>query len=167
MAETYRSIQSTDFDDLYDLASRWQVVRQLGGWKWPPDPVQIRDRSKPYDGEGFVWAICRDDRLIGSIGVTGGDMGYMLHPDYHGQGVMGRATRTAVAHAFATTDRDHLTGSTWHDNPASARVLERLGFVHWQTCYIHARARGLPTLVHHRRLTRAAWDALEKRGHIA
>ncbi len=160
MAETYRSIQPHDYDALYDVASRWEVVRQLGGWKWPPDPVQIRERSNPYNGDGFVWAICRDDRLIGSIGVTGGDLGYMLHPDYHGQGVMGRATRKAVAEAFATTDRDHLTGSTWYDNPASARVLERLGFVHWQTCYIHARARGFPTLVHHRRLTRTDWDRL-------
>ncbi len=160
MAETYRKIRPSDFDDLLALASIWEVVRQLGGWKWPPDPVQIRDRSKPYAGEGFVWAICRDDRLIGSIGVTNGDLGYMLHPDYHGQGIMGRATRKAVAHAFETTDRDHLTGSTWHDNPASERVLARLGFVHWQTVYIHSKARGLPTLVYHRRLTRADWQRL-------
>lgn len=167
MAETYRNIRPSDFDDLSALASIWSVVRQLGGWKWPPDPVQIRDRSKPYEGDGFVWAICRNDRLIGSIGVTTGDLGYMLHPDYHGQGVMGRAAYSAVTEAFATTGRDHLTGSTWHDNPASAAVLARLGFVHWQTRYVHARARGLPTLVFHRRLTRAAWEALEKPQDLA
>ncbi|MEY1555434.1 GNAT family N-acetyltransferase [Yoonia sp. R2331] len=167
MSETYRSIRPADYDDLYALASRWEVVRQLGGWKWPPDPVQIRERSKPYDGDGFVWAICRDDRLIGTISVTRGDLGYALHPDHQGQGVMGRATRKAVATAFSGSDRDHITGSTWHDNPASARVLERLGFVHWQTVYIRSIARGLPTLVHQRRLTRAAWQTLEKRQQLA
>ncbi|MEL6841349.1 MAG: GNAT family N-acetyltransferase [Pseudomonadota bacterium] len=157
---TYRNIRESDCDDMHAVASHWSIVRQLGGWPWPPDPAFTRSRSKAYEGDGFVWAICRDNRLIGSIGVTNGDLGYMLHPDQHGQGIMTRATRRAVDHAFQTTDRDLLTGSTWYDNPTSARVLAKLGFVHWQTCYIHSKARGFPTLVHHRRLTRADWDRL-------
>ncbi|MEL6682282.1 MAG: GNAT family N-acetyltransferase [Pseudomonadota bacterium] len=157
---TYRNIRESDFGNLHAMVSHWSVTRQLGGWPWPADPAFTRSRSKAYEGDGFVWAICAGDQLIGTIGVTNGDLGYMLHPTYHGQGIMTRATRKAVDHAFETQDRDHLTGSTWYDNPTSARVLAKLGFVHWQTCYIHSKARGLPTLVHHRRLTRADWDRL-------
>lgn len=160
MAETYRAIRPADFDALFDLASRWDVVRQLGGWNWPPDAAQIRERSNPYSGDGFVWAICRDDSLIGSVGVTGGDLGYMLHPHYHRQGVMWRAATRAVREAFASSGRDHLTGTVWYDNVASFALLKRLGFVHWQTLYQRARARGFPVLSYHSKLTRADWDRL-------
>ncbi len=156
---TYRSIRPGDFEDLHAIATQWSVVRQLGGWPWPPSADFTRGRSKPYEGEGFVWAICINDRLIGSIGVTGGDLGYMLNASHHGQGIMSEAARTAINHAFQTTDRDHLTASTWHDNPASYRVLQKLGFVHWQTRYIHAKARNIPTLVHQHRLTRTRWTS--------
>ena len=157
---TYRNIRPTDFDDLHAMVSYWSVVRQLGGWPWPASNDFTRGRSKPYKGNGFVWASCINARLIGSIGVTNGDLGYMLHPDHHGQGIISRATSKAVDHAFQTTDRDLLTGSTWYDNPTSARILAKLGFVHWQTCYIHSKARGFPALVHQRRLSRADWDRL-------
>ncbi|MDX8353561.1 GNAT family N-acetyltransferase [Cognatiyoonia sp. IB215182] len=155
---THRNIRTDDFEDLHAMVSHWSVTRQLGGWPWPADPDFTRSRCKPYEGDGFIWAVCLDDRLIGSIGVTNGDLGYMLNPAHHGQGIMRHAARTAVDHAFQTSERDHLTGSTWYDNPTSARLLERLGFLHWQTAYIRSKARGFPVLVHHRRLTRVDWE---------
>lgn len=159
---TYREIRTTDLPDLTALTSIWSVVRQLGSWPWPPEPDFIMARCKPYDDEGFVWAICQDDRLIGTVGVTKGDLGYNLLPDLHGQGIMSRAARIAVEHAFATQDGDVLTGSTWHDNHGSYRVLQKLGFEHWQTRYLHSKARGVPTLLHHQRLTRARWERLRR-----
>ena len=119
-----------------------------------------KSRCRPYKGAGFVWAICLHDRLIGTLGVTGGNLGYNLHPDHHGKGIISRATHHAVTQAFETLAHDTLTAGTWHDNAGSARVLRKLGFVHWQTRYTHARARNAPTLLHEHRLTRAAWDGL-------
>ncbi len=155
---TYRDIRPNDCEDLHAMATQWPIVHQLGGWPWPPSAVFTRSRSKPYEGEGFVWAICIDDRLIGTVGVTGGDLGYMLNTAHHGQGIMSKAARAAIHHAFQTTARDHLTASTWFDNAASYRLLQKLGFLHWQTRYIHAKARNRPTLVQHQRLDRATWD---------
>ena len=157
---TYRDIVQDDYADLHKVVSDWSVVRQLGGWPWPPDPDFTRTRSKPYKGDGFVWAICINDRLCGMIGVTNGDLGYALGTPHHGVGIMSQAARCAVAHAFDTTERDMLTGSTWFDNPVSYRLLQKLGFVHWQTRYIHAKARNRPTLVYNQRLTRTDWDRL-------
>ncbi len=156
----YRDIRPGDLTDLTEVASDWSVVRQLGGWPWPPEPEFTKSRCQPYDGDGFVWAICIDDKLYGTIGVTGGDLGYMLNPVVHGKGIATKATEAAVAHAYATQDRDVITGSTWYDNPASARVLGKLGFVHWQTRYVRSKARGFPVLVHHRKLTRETWQRL-------
>ena len=157
---TYRDLRPDDLEDLTTLVLHWPVVRQLGSWPWPPDPALTESRCKPFAGDGFVWAICRDDRLIGTVGVTQGDLGYMLIPAQQGQGIMVRAACTAVDHAFATQDRDVITGSSWYDNPASYRILQRLGFQHWQTRYVRSKARGVPTLVHHLRLTRATWERL-------
>ncbi|MEO1640617.1 MAG: GNAT family N-acetyltransferase [Pseudomonadota bacterium] len=157
---TYRDLLPDDADQLHAIVSDWAVVRQLGGWPWPADQAFTRSRCKPYDGDGFVWAVCADGTLCGTLGITNGDIGYMYHPAFGGQGIAGRAATAAITHAFATTKRDVLTGSTWWDNPASYRVLQKLGFVHWQTRYVRAKARGLPTPCNELRLTRADWDRL-------
>ncbi|WP_341366131.1 GNAT family N-acetyltransferase [Yoonia sp. BS5-3] len=157
---TYRFLREDDFEDLHALASIWPVVRQLGSWPWPPSKAFTQSRCRPYRGEGFIWAMCDTDRLIGTLGVTGGIVGYNLHPDYHGQGIMTGAVADAIEQAFMTTKRDVLTASTWHDNAASAWVLAKQGFVHWQTRYTHARARGVPTLIHDHRLSRNTWQRL-------
>ena len=162
MAETYRTVAPRDFGDLFAIASDWQTVRQLGGWKWPPDAEQIRDRSRAYEGDGFVWAICRDDRLIGTIGIIRGDLGYVLSPAFHRQGIVGRAAREAVALAFERERQETLTASTWHDNPASDRLLRSLGFRHWQTHYTESVARGGQHLLRRYRLTRADWLRLKQ-----
>lgn len=155
-----RAIRPADFDDLHALVSDWTVVRQLGSWPWPPDPGLTRSRTAPYTGEGFVWAITDCDRLIGTMGITGGDLGYCLLPAYHGRGITSRVAARAVTHAFATSGRDRLTGSVWWDNAGSARVLQKLGFRHWQTRYLRSKARRMPTLVYHMALTRADWQRL-------
>ena len=157
---TYRSIRTSDFDDLHAIVSYWSVVRQLGSWPWPADADFTRTKCKPFIGEGFVWAICINDRLVGTIGIGPHDLGYMLHPDQHSKGIITKAAQTAVNHAFTTSDRDYLTASTWSDNTGSYRVLQKLGFEHWQTRYMHAKARNRPTLVQHQRLTRDTWDRL-------
>ena len=157
---TFRDLAADDFDALHGIALDWSVVRQLGGWPWPADAAFTRSRCRPFDGDGFVWAVCADGVLCGTLGVTRGDLGYMFAPRFHGQGIATRAAGRAITHAFATTERAALTGSTWHDNPASFRVLQKLGFRHWHTCYTHAKARNCPTLVHHHRLTRADWERL-------
>ena len=87
---TYRNIEKRDFDDLFSLVSDWEVVRQLGSWPWPPKEDFTSVRCGPYEGDGFVWAICDDDRFVGSIGVTDGSIGYMLSPAHAGKGIMSR-----------------------------------------------------------------------------
>ena len=64
---TYRTVRESDFDAMHRIVSHWDVVRQLGGWPWPPDPDFTRTRAQAYKGNGFVWAICDDDRLIGTM----------------------------------------------------------------------------------------------------
>ena len=157
MSETYRDIRPSDLDDLHAVVSVESVTRMLGGWPWPADRAFTKRRATPYDGgDGFIWAICREDRLIGTVGVTGGHLGYMLHPDWHRQGVMRRAVGAALTKAFGDGAAVVHAG-TWHDNPASHALLLTFGFEHWQTTYDRCAARPAPVLGRWYRLLRAAW----------
>ncbi len=160
---SYRPLRPDDFDPLHAMVCQWSVTRQLGGWPWPADPAFTRSRCTAYNGShgpGFIWAICVNDRLIGTLGVTGGSVGYMLDPDWHGQGLGTKALRHGISHAFATQDLDVLTATTWHDNAVSRRLLLNHGFQHWRTGYEPAKARKLPVLSYAYRLTRRDWDRL-------
>ena len=157
--QSYRVLNADDFDDLHAIVSDWSVVRQLGRWPWPPQEGFTRGRCRPYAGNGFVWAVCSDDRVIGTMAVTAGELGYMFHPDVHGQGVGTQAAQDAIAKAFDEYDWPILYASVWDDNPASAALLRKCGFVHWQTHYTRSPTR-LQSLVHQYRLPRATWDRL-------
>jgi RimJ/RimL family protein N-acetyltransferase len=156
---TYRSLNADDFVALHAMASEWSIVRQLGRWPWPAQAAFTRSRCKPFDGKGFVWAVCAEGRMIGTMAVTDGELGYMFATDVHGRGIATKAAQDAVTKAFADDEFPALQASVWEDNVASAAVLRKCGFCHWQTRYTQSPAR-LPTLVHQYRLTRDTWDRL-------
>lgn len=125
---TYRPMQATDADALHAIVSHFDVTRQLGPkWPWPADPAFTITRAQPFHGPGFVWGIFRDGSLIGTVGVSAGELGYMLAPAAWGQGLATEACRTAIAHAFAQ-GLDHIDAGVWSDNLASQHVLTKLGF---------------------------------------
>lgn len=160
---SYRNVEPRDFGAMHDIVSHRSVVRQLGSWPWPADPAFTKRRAQTYKGDGFIWAICREDRLIGTVAVTGRDLGYYLHPNEQGQGIMTRAIDAALAHAFQTLNRQVINASAWFDNPASHALVRKAGFTHWQTHYEHSIARGYPMLVYQHRLSRNTWQALRGR----
>ena len=154
-----RPVAPEDWSDLHRMATHWPVVRQMGSWPWPTSEAFTRSRSGPYRGRGFVWAIVREGRTVGTVAVTGDELGYMLHPDAQGQGIMRRAVAQALAAAFDDPERTRVVASVWWDNPASASLLERAGFEHWQTAYVRGAVR-YPTPTRFFRLSRARWQRL-------
>ena len=145
---------------MLEMASDWDVVRQLGRWKWPTDPAQIQSFCAPFVGDGLLWTIKEDGVFAGRIGITHGELGYTLPKSAHGRGIATQACRHVITQAFDILDLDVIRGTTWFDNAASERVLHKVGFVQWQTQYDQSVARGLPVLVRRYRLTRSAWHRL-------
>lgn len=95
-------------------------------------------------GNRETWAVVDgDDLLIGSIGVMDlndpmgghGELGYWMHPDARGRGVMTEVARAVVAHAFDAEglDRRRLTLVAAEGNVASLRIAESLGFTRYGT----------------------------------
>jgi len=86
-------------------------------------------------GAGFVFFI--DDRatggLVGSVGVERknppgrGELGYVVASAWRGRGYATEAARAMVGFAFETLGLSVVTAHAMLHNPASAKVLEKLG----------------------------------------
>ena len=74
--------------------------------------------------------------LCGGIGVVeltaerspGAMVGYWLHPDHWGRGIMTAALAAVTDYAFTTFPIERLSAHVYGWNPASARVLEKCGY---------------------------------------
>lgn len=96
-------------------------------------------------GAKATWAIAdrATDDLLGNIAVmdmlgphpTSGEIGYWMHPDARGRGVMTEATRLVVAHAFSPEglDRRRLVLYAAQGNDASNAVASAAGFARYGT----------------------------------
>ena len=84
--------------------------------------------------EGVVFMIDQGERLIGCTGYRAmaadyAELGYWIGKPYWGQGYATEAVGALIAHAFDADGFDHLMASHFTDNPASAVILRKLGFV--------------------------------------
>lgn len=157
---TYRDLRADDTDALHAIVSDWRVTRQLGSWPWPAVRDFTKSRCTTYGGRGFVWGIFTKNQLVGTVGVSEGDLGYCLAPPAWGQGIASRAAQFAIDHAFRDPSLLCISASVWDDNVGSPRVLAKSGFEYVETTTMHALARDAQTLCHHYSLERAAWHRL-------
>jgi RimJ/RimL family protein N-acetyltransferase len=101
-----------------------------------PHPYSVKDAAaffaerRPPTRPEFV--ICRRDtgRIVGGIGLHGDlpELGYWIGRDHRGHGFATEAARAVVAIADDSLRLPLLMSGHALDNPASARVLTKLGF---------------------------------------
>jgi len=78
-----------------------------------------------------------DGSAVGGIGITLGEdvyrhtaeCGYWLAEQFWGRGIMSEAVAAFVEYCFANFRLNRIHASAYANNPASARVLEKAGFV--------------------------------------
>ena len=110
------------------------VVRNLARAPWPYSAEDARQFVKlPVDPmhPRFLITRARDAALIGCIGIdlTEGEveLGYWIARPYWGQGYATEAGR-AVLDVARMLGHERIVASHFLDNPASGRVLAKLGF---------------------------------------
>ena len=157
-----RLFREDDFDAFHAIVSDYDVVKMTSSWPYPAEEEFTRMRmNTPEAQAGQVKAIEVDGELAGSIGVVDGGVGYMIGRAFWGRGVMTNVLTTEITHAFNNTDVEEIKACVWHDNPASARVLEKNGFLRTKECSDFCKARDAEVKAIHYELSRADW---EKRG---
>lgn len=140
-----RRLQTDDFEAEVDTPHGAVTVHFPP--EWPGDALGFfAGWAKDYDPQDPQWGgtLVRktDRRAIGAIGVKGQpdaqgrlDIGYGLNPEAWNQGYATEAVRALTARLLGRPDVRVVTAETAVDNPASARVLEKSGFVQTGTGY--------------------------------
>jgi ribosomal-protein-alanine N-acetyltransferase len=99
--------------------------------------MQMIDENVRKD-ESILWAIQlkTDPRLIGTIcfwnvteDKTAADIGYALHPDFQGKGLMQEAMEKAITFGFDHMRLQTIKAEIHADNIKSIRLVEKYGFV--------------------------------------
>lgn len=137
-----RPFRDEDEDALYALHSDAHVLRF-----WDSPPWGDRERARRFlgacrqmadDGTGVRTAVTRgaEGSFLGWCGVTrwnrdyrSASIGYCYGEAAWGQGFATEAARALLGWAFATLDLNRVQAEVDTRNAASARVLEKLGFV--------------------------------------
>ena len=145
-----RSWENRDVERLPIVANDMRVARYLRHRF--PHPYTSEDAARwlalvADSPDATHFAIEVDGTLAGAVGIERltqehvgvGDLGYWLGHAYWGRGIATSAVRAVVRYGFETLDLRRLEAPVMSGNLASARVLEKAGFVREATlsaCYV-------------------------------
>lgn len=137
-----RPLQMDDAESLAHHANNRKIAERLRDRF--PHPYTLEDAkrflsavtARDQNSKEFVLAIDIDGHAIGAIGVVlgtdiervSGELGYWLSEEFWGRGIVTEAIRQFAPWAMERFHLTRLHADTFHDNPASARVLEKAGF---------------------------------------
>ena len=138
----FRQVHDDDAAAIFALRSNSNVMQFLDR----PMATSISDAEllvkKMKDSlecnEGITWGICSkgDPHLVGTIGfwqITKehfrAELGYLLHPDHQGKGLMQEAIEAALNYGFDVMQLHSVEANVNPLNNASIRLLERNNFL--------------------------------------
>ncbi len=147
-----RPTDVSDSDAAFAIQSDWNVTRMLRMARYPPDREELtrwfaEHRREWFEAEAFRFAIELGGRFvgvvdIGEIGGGWGDLGYWLDSAAWGRGYASEAAGAVVRFAFDEIGLVGLRTGHAEDNPASGRVLTKLGFREIDNVQVWSRPRG-------------------------
>ncbi len=126
-----------DAPELARAIGQWEVVRNLSRAPWPYTLGHAEQflASPRVQSEGLLIVAPQDEgaRIVGCIGLrpvsgSGWELGYWVVPDCQGRGYATEAGRGLIAFAQETLRLPQIEAGYHVENPASGRVLQKLGF---------------------------------------
>lgn len=85
------------------------------------------------------------------------ELGYWFSERVWGQGIGTEAASAMVEHAFGVNGHQKIVACYHNDNPASGRILSKLGFVRSGACTSFSKAQGKDVAVTNMQLLRRNW----------
>jgi RimJ/RimL family protein N-acetyltransferase len=127
-----RRARPDDLDGLHAVFSHPAAMRY---WSTPPHTEVSQTRewlegmiaAPPEESDDFI--VEHNGAVIGKAGCWRlPSIGYILHPDYWGQGLAREALIAVVTHVFAKRALEAITADVDPRNEGSLKLLARLGF---------------------------------------
>jgi len=136
-----RDVQPEDWRDVHGYASDPEVVKYM---IWGPNTEEqsrahaAAHSRAPAQSPRAAWELVlelkRTGKVIGGCGIRvrstvhrDADIGYVLHRDYWGQGIIAEAASAIVEVGFSTLRMHRIWATADPENLRSIHVLERLG----------------------------------------
>lgn len=148
-----RAFTPADAPRVFEIQSDFEVTRMLAIPAYPPDLEDITQwlgehAAEWRAGTAYRFAAIADGRVIGCVDVDeirdgSGELGYWLDRDYWGQGLASEAATAVHDFAIRTLGLVRLSAGHAVDNPASGRILVRLGFRWVADRVLRYRSRGM------------------------
>jgi RimJ/RimL family protein N-acetyltransferase len=166
-----RAYKPCDAEALSVAINNWKIARMLATVPHPycrEMAVEFIEKQAVQRDAGtdFTFAVTHDDALIGGAGVhlgtpdsDAGEIGYWLRQSTWGQGFATEAGSALVRLGFGALGLNELTAGHYFDNPASGRVLKKLGFIYTSVVTRHCMARDADVEVMDMKLTRQTYEA--------
>lgn len=93
-------------------------------------------RCENDDFEGFLICHSTDKHIVGVVNLSqifygafqNAYLGYYVHMDFAGQGLMSEGVRLGINHAFHTLNLHRIEANIHPENIASLRLINRMGF---------------------------------------
>ncbi|SEQ78056.1 GNAT family N-acetyltransferase [Piscibacillus halophilus] len=135
-----RKLTDADAIDVFAYASQEDVTKNV---TWPAHQT-IQDsldfisfaKSRYEDGQVAPWGIYHkhDQKIIGTADFvwwqhhhSAAEIGYVLSPDYWGQGIMPEVVREIIRFGFEEMDLVRIQARCFEENTNSERVMKKVG----------------------------------------
>jgi RimJ/RimL family protein N-acetyltransferase len=130
---SYRPLDAADASRIAALAGEWDIARMTSRIPHPYSLIDADLWIASIGNDEFVRGVEHNGDLIGAVGYIEGaagqaEIGYWIGKPWWGQGFATEAAGTLVDYCFGTLGFRRLTCGHFVDNPASARVIAKLGF---------------------------------------
>ena len=147
---TLRPVRESDADRLQMLAGERQVAATTLNIPHPYPLAaavafinQMQEQAAAGIAYTFGLVLKTEDALIGCIGLrvaqafSRAEIGYWVGVPYWGQGYMSEAARRVLAFAFDDLGLHRVYASHFASNPASGRVMQKIGMQYEATLRDH------------------------------
>jgi|SRR5688572_12008019 len=138
-----RDFRIEDWKAVHAYASNPVVVAHL---PWGPNSADqtiefiraaVEDAARPNRRRFEMAVVLREeDRLVGAVGLRlsgtenrDAGMGYVVHQDYWRRGIASEAASAVIEFGFRQRGLHRIWAEVDPGNPASARVLEKVGMI--------------------------------------
>ena len=158
------TIEEEDVDFLQKLVNDPQVRRGLG----TTDPITRNEEAEWVDSldeaEGFHFLVVADGEPVGTAGLSDvnevwgvAEAGYFVHPDHWDEGYATDALRTLCEFAVEERRLEKVVAWAYETNPASRKVIEKVGFTEEGVLRDEAYVEGERADVHRYGLLAEEW----------
>lgn len=129
-----------DLDQCAELLGDYDVARMLSRVPYPYDLDSGRihlekataNWSAPEPADELSFHIDHDGQMVGCVSLKklqpAPEFGYWLGKPFWGKGYMSEAVQAVTSWLFENTGHSVLAGEAMADNPASLKVMQKIGF---------------------------------------